>query len=234
MLESALRRCRWAMLAGAACAGIPGWLAAAPGEGRIPALIGHDGRYALMVDGAPFLMLGAQANNSSNYPAMLPQVWPALEQLGANTLEMPVAWEQIEPKDAQFDFTSLDTLLGEPRPHQMRVVLLWFGTWKNNGPNYAPAWVKLDNARFPRLINAKGEVKNSLTPLAPATLEADRKAFARLMRHLKETDGARTVIMVQVENETGTYRALRDYSPLAERAFAAPVPERLLKALHKD
>ncbi len=57
----------------------------------LPHLGGHDGRHALIVDGAPFWILGAQANNSSNAPAQLPMVWAAIDRLGANTLEMPVA-----------------------------------------------------------------------------------------------------------------------------------------------
>ncbi len=75
---------RWAM-AGAALAMVAGSVAQArPGDA--PVLVRKDGRHALMVDGAPFLILGVQANNSSNYPEMLPQVWPMVERLHANTL----------------------------------------------------------------------------------------------------------------------------------------------------
>jgi beta-galactosidase GanA len=197
----------------------------------IPSLIERNGRRALLVDGEPFLILGAQVNNSSNYPAMLPNVWPAIERLHANTVEVPVAWEQIEPREAQFDFSFVDTLLAQARQHKLHLVLLWFGTWKNNGPNYAPDWVKLDNQRFPRVLDSHGQIKGSLSPLARATLDADRAAFAALMHHLREVDTARTVVMMQVENETGTYGSVRDYSPLAQRAFEAAVPADLLAAL---
>jgi beta-galactosidase GanA len=200
----------------------------------LPKLVAKDGRHALMVDGAPFLMLGMQVNNSSNYPSQMPKVWPAVKALQANTVEVPIAWEQIEPVEGTFDFSYLDLLLKQARENDVRLVLLWFGTWKNNGPNYAPEWVKLDNKRFPRVINAKGEVKNSLSPHFPATLEADRKAFVQLMRHLKAADPDHTVILVQPENETGTYGAVRDFSPTAQKLFDGPVPAELVKAMKKQ
>ncbi len=202
-------------------------------EASLPHIVRDGDRYALMVDDAPFLMLGAQVNNSSAWPAALPKVWPAMERLGVNTMEIPIAWQQIEATEGQFDFAFLDTLLTQAREHHIRLVLLWFGTWKNNNPNYAPDWVKLDNARFPRVINAKGETMNSLSPLFPATLEADKTAFAALMRHLKAVDPQHTVLMMQVENESGVYGAVRDHSPTAEAAFQGPVPDALVKALGK-
>jgi beta-galactosidase GanA len=200
---------------------------------ELPRLIHNEGRHALLVDGRPYLILGAQVNNSSNYPAMLPKVWPAIEQLQANTVLVPVAWEQIEARPGNFEFSFVDTLLGQAREHHVHLILLWFGTWKNTSASYTPEWVKLDAAHYPRLIDAKGERTVTLSPHATATLEADRKAFVQLMRHLKQIDGQHTVIMVQVENEAGTYGSLRDYSPAAQKLFAAAVPTTLLRTLKK-
>ena len=199
----------------------------------IPQIVRQGDRYALTVDGAPYVVLAAQVNNSSNWPAELPKVWPDIDKIGANTLEMPIAWEQIEPVQGQFDFSFLDTLLAQAREHHVHLVLLWFGTWKNSHPTYAPAWVKLNNNRYPRVVTQDGGVVDSLSPLFPATLEADKAAFSALMRHVKAVDPQHTVIMVQVENETGTWGSVRDYSPTAQAAFAGPVPESLLKALGK-
>jgi len=83
------------------------------------------------------------------------------------------------------------------------------------------------------VITAKGEVRNSLSPHFAATLDADRKAFVALMRHLKAADPDHTVIMVQPENEVGTYNAVRDFSLTAQTLFDGPVPAPLLKAMNK-
>src|SRR5206468_2602436 len=119
----------------------------------------------------------------------------------------------IEARQGKFDFSFVDTLIGQAREHSVHLILLWFGTWKNTSPSYAPEWVKLDTARYPRILDTKGERMVTLSPHATVTLEADRSAFIQLMRHLKETDSQHTVIMVQVQNEPGTYGSVRDYSP---------------------
>lgn len=200
----------------------------------LPRIESRNGHHALIVDGKPFLMLGAQVNNSSNYPAMLPEVWPVIEKLHANTVEVPIAWEQIEPREGQFDFSFLDELLLQARAHNVRLVLLWFGTWKNTAPGYAPEWVKLDQKRFPHMINAKGEVHYSLSPHYRSTLEADKRAFVKLMDHLKAADPQNTVIMIQPENEAGSYGSARDFSPVAQKLFDGPVPTPLLKQMKKS
>jgi beta-galactosidase GanA len=174
-------------------------------------------------------MLGVQAHNSSNYPGALPKVWAAVKDVHANTLEIPVAWEQIEPVEGKFDFSYVDTLVAQARQKGVRLVLLWFGTWKNTGPAYTPEWVKFDNQRFPRMIDKDGKDSYCLTPLGEQTLKADTRAFVALMSHLKKIDGERhTVIMVQVENEVGTYGSVRDFGPKAEAMFRQPVPQAVL------
>jgi hypothetical protein len=82
------------------------------------------GRYALFVNDAPYLMLSAQVHNSSSWPAELPKVWPAMEYLHVNTVEMLVYREQFEPRPGVYDTALIDTLLAEARQHQVHLVIL--------------------------------------------------------------------------------------------------------------
>jgi hypothetical protein len=199
----------------------------------MPRLEQKGGRFALVVDGKPFLVLGAQINNSSAWPATLPNVWPALEAMHVNTVEAPVYWEQMEPEPGKFDFSNVDALLAGAREHHLRLVLLWFGTWKNGQAHYIPEWMKNDTERYPRALSAYGKVLPVLSSNSANNLEADKHAFAALMRHLREADAAqRTVIMVQVENESGSIGTVRDHSPAAKKEFAGTVPPALATALH--
>lgn len=146
--------------------------------------IDRNGKHpALIVDGAPYLVLGAQVNNSSAWSATLPAVWPTMAELGANTVEAPVYWETLEPKEGRFDFTQVDALLQGARTHHLRLVLLWFGTWKNGGPGYAPNWIKRDPQRFPLVRKPNGEPVFSLSPFGKATLAADIHVIYMRSRH---------------------------------------------------
>jgi Domain of unknown function (DUF5597)/Glycosyl hydrolases family 35 len=200
-----------------------------------PKIVQKDGRYALIVEGRPFLVLGGQIHNSSAWPTELPQVWESMAALHANTIEAPVYWEQFEPQQGSFDFTNVDRLVEDARSHNLRVILLWFGTWKNGNMHYVPAWVKADTQRFPRITRPDGDPIDVLSPLSRNTLDADKTAFVTLMRHLKQIDNEQhTVLMIQVENESGNIGSVRDNSPEANREFADRVPMDLLTATHKQ
>jgi hypothetical protein len=201
---------------------------------QAPKIVQQDGRYALMVDGQPYLILGGQIHNSSGWPSELPQVWKSLDALHANTVEAPVYWEQFEPQEGKFDYTNVDQIVEGARAHGLHVVLLWFGTWKNGNDHYAPQWVKIDGKRFPRVVRPDGAPIDVLSPLGHETLEADKTAFVTLMRHLKQIDGEQhTVLLIQVENESGNIGSVRDNSAEANREFAGQVPGDLLAAAQK-
>lgn len=192
------------------------------------------GSYRLMVDGRPFLILGAQVHNSSAWKEQLDRAWPLYKQLNANTAEVPVYWEVVEPQPGKFDFTSVGMMIEGARKNNLRLVLLWFGTWKNGVMDYVPQWIKQDPTRYPRMRNRAGDQIRVLSPLSTETRAADARAFSALMRHLKEVDQEqRTVIMVQVENEAGSLETDRDYSPAANQLFQGQVPSELVRALKK-
>ncbi|HZL77192.1 MAG TPA: DUF5597 domain-containing protein [Bacteroidales bacterium] len=195
----------------------------------MPQIIEKDGRHALLVDGLPFFMLGGQAHNSSAWSGMMPQVWSAVKTMNANTLEIPIYWEQIEPQPGKFDFSLVDTLLKQGREHNVRLVLLWFATWKNGSSHYMPEWMKHDPVKYPVITSRNGQPVDSPSPHTQAGMEADAMAFAAVMGHLKSADPQHTVIMVQVENEPGAWGSVRDYSSTAQKLFEGQVPAELLK-----
>ena len=199
------------------------------GVGTIPKIIEKDGHHALIVDGQPFLMLGGQAHNSSGWPGMLPQVWCAIKSMHANTLEVPIYWEQIEGQPGKFDFSLVDTILKQGREHKVHLVLLWFASWKNGSSHYMPEWMKREPAKYPNITGRTGQPVDSPSPHTNAAMEADAKAFAEVMGHLKKADPQHTVLMVQVENEPGAWGSVRDFSPSAQKLFEGNVPPELLK-----
>ncbi|HYD25982.1 MAG TPA: DUF5597 domain-containing protein [Croceibacterium sp.] len=181
-------------------------LMAAPATAEsIPRLEKRGEAMQLTLDGAPFLVLGGELGNSeASSRAAMRAHWPRLQAMHLNTVLAPVYWELVEPEEGRFDFTTVDGLLEDARAHDMRLVLLWFGTWKNSMSSYVPSWVKRDATRFARTVGADGRAQEIISAFSAEARDADARAFAALMRHLRAADGdARTVIMVQVENEVG-------------------------------
>jgi hypothetical protein len=199
----------------------------------IPHLERNGNRFALVVDGHPFFILGGQINNSSSWPSALDGALAGALALHVNTVEAPVYWEQIEPTRRTFDFSNVEMLVDQARARNLHLILLWFGTWKNGQNHYVPEWIKSDPKTYPREENAYGKLLDVMSPNSAANLDADKAAFSALMRHLKSIDGSQhTVLMMQVENESGSVGSVRDFSPAAQRLFDGVVPAELSKALH--
>lgn len=200
------------------------------GKHELPRLRAHGSAVQLVVDGAPFLILGGELGNSTaSSLESLSAVWPRVVAMGLNTLLLPVYWELIEPREGEFDFTLVAAALTGARAHGLRLVLLWFGSWKNSMSTYVPGWVKADRRRFPFAERANGHRLEILSAFGEENVRADARAFSALMRHLAIVDGhEHTVIMVQVENEVGMLDEAADRSMPARAAFAQAVPTALL------
>jgi beta-galactosidase GanA len=194
--------------------------------------------FRLVVRGKPMLMLAGELGNSSaSSEAYMAPHWARLRAMHLNTVLAPVSWELIEPREGQFDWSSVDMLIRQARAADLHLVFLWFGAWKNSMSTYVPGWVKRDQARFPRAALPNGQSVEILSAFSPDNLHADAKAYAALVAHIKAVDGERnTVLMVQVENEMGMLPVARDYGPLAEAAFRQPVPSALIDYMvtHRD
>jgi beta-galactosidase GanA len=187
----------------------------------------------LVVDGKPVLILGGELGNSSaSSGAYMKEHWPRLKAMNLNTVLAPVSWELIEPTEGKFDWTSVDELLRDARAQDLKLVILWFGAWKNSMSTYVPAWVKRDQQRFPRAQLANGSGVEILSTFSANTRDADVRAFSAFMEYLKRVDGDKnTVLMVQVENEIGMLPVARERGPVADKLFAGPVAPELMRSL---
>jgi beta-galactosidase GanA len=208
-------------------------VAAGLGAAELPRLRQQGTATQLIVDGQPFLVRGGELGNSSGEPGYLRPFWPKLQAMNLNTVVAPVYWDVLEPAEGKFDFATVDGLIADARANEMRLVLLWFGSWKNSMSCYVPPWVKRDQTRFPRSQDSAGRGMEILSPFHAENRTTDARAFAGLMRHLKSNDPEHTVILVQVENEIGMIPEARDHSPEAEKQFASPVPAALMDYLAK-
>ena len=203
-------------------------------EAAIPHLETHGSAVQLVVKDKPMLLLAGELGNSSASSAsyMAPH-WARLQRMHLNTVLAPVSWELVEPEENHFDWQPVDSLIKAARAHDLKLVLLWFGAWKNSMSTYVPSWVKRDESRFPRAQLPDGRGEDILSAFSPALRDADAHAFAALMMHLKQVDqNDNTVLMIQVENEMGMLPVARDYSAVATQRFNESVPPLLIQKLN--
>ena len=205
-------------------------------QNSLPALRKQGDVTQFIVDGKPFIMLGGELGNSSASTIQNMQaIWPKLKAMHLNTVLVPVYWELLEPQEGKFDFSLIRDLISEARKQEIKIVFLWFGSWKNSMSSHAPAWVKLNQDKYPRVKDNTGRSQEILSSFSENNLQADLRAFEKLMGFIKEFDGTQhTVIMVQVENEIGMLPSARDYQTLATAAFQKPVPAELIQYLQQN
>ncbi|CAN5562127.1 hypothetical protein BH23BAC1_BH23BAC1_40770 [soil metagenome] len=198
----------------------------------LPEVKKENNKFTFYVDQKPFIILGAQLWNSSAWPELTDNFWEQAKELRCNTSEAPVYWQNIEPQPGKFNFKELDHLILSAREQQMKLVLLWFGTYKNGRSQYAPPWILENPTQYPRMQNSSGEDIYVLSAVSRTNLEADKKAFVEVMKHIKEIDAQhQTVIMMQVQNEPGSMWTNRDYSEAANELYNAQIPEQLTDGL---
>lgn len=184
----------------------------------------------IMVQGKPFLSIGGQSHNSSSYELnKMEPTWNSIRAIHGNTLATPIPWDAWEPVEGEFNKKFVTDLIDEARRQDIKLSLLWFGTWKNGTMQYCPAWVKRDKERFQRCLHKDGTEILQLSAFCPASYEADKKAFIELIKLLKEYDAKeQTVIAVQIENEAGIQGGTRrDFSVYGEAAYQAAVPAKI-------
>lgn len=187
------------------------------------------------VNGKPFFSIGGQVNNSSTHSRKtLEKALRAIELFEMNTIAVPIYWYQIEPEEGNFDFEQIEFVLEEARKRSLKVVFLWFGSWKNGASHYVPSWVKKDKMRFKWALNQVGARTRILSPLCNEAKMADINAFTHVMKYIKEVNEDDTVIAVQVENEPGLLGTPRDYSPSANEIFNDTIPEDMIRFLEKN
>jgi hypothetical protein len=191
---------------------------------QIPYLKKQGTAKQLIVEGKPFLLISGELHNSTcgGFISMRP-VWKRLAKKNLNSVIATVSWELIEPEEGEFDFSLVDSMILGAREAKLKLVLIWFASWKNAGSVYIPSWVKKDYKKYPRARDEHGKPLEILSAFGKASAQADAKAFAALMGHIRELDRKQqTVVMIQVENEMGVLDNLGETSGNARRDFCKP------------
>ncbi len=205
------------------------------GFAQMPQLSKAGNQTKMMVDGKPFLILGSEMHNSTGTDtAAVTAVMKQAKAMNMNTVLGYAYWEMVEPTEGKFNFDLVDHLIKSAEKKNLKLILVWFGSWKSTTSSYAPEWVKTNPKRFERYALKDGTTLEILSPFCDENLKADTKAYVALMQHLKEIDKKHTVIMLQPENEPGTFSSYRDFSPKAENTWNANVPNEVMDYLKNN
>ncbi len=201
----------------------------------VPTIKEINGVKQLYVNNKPYLIIGAELlNSSASSIVYMNDIWKRAKALNVNTIYLPITWQQLEPQEGRFDYSIVDSHIKSAQENGLKLIFLWFGSWKNGESHYTPDWVKTDMERFPRMLLNDGKISNVISNINKNCLAADLKAYKKLMQRIAQIDKYGTVIMMQIENEVGLLGSTRDFSPEATKLFAQRVPSELIKYINAN
>ena len=159
--------------------------------------------------------------------------WPRLKAMHLNTVLAPVYWELIEPAEGKFDWTSVDAMLRDARAHDLKLVVLWFGAWKNSMSTYVPSWVKRDRSAFPARAARRWQRAWRYSRRSRRTrCDADARAFAALMEHLEQVDARDTPCSwCRWRTRSACCPSRASAAPSRTSCLPGAVPRELMRAL---
>lgn len=71
-------------------------------------------------------------------------VWDRLAENGVRSLIGAASWQIVEPEEGKYDFAAVDDQGTQARARGIKLVLIWFGSYKNAKFSYTPSWVRRD------------------------------------------------------------------------------------------
>ena len=182
------------------------------------------------INGKPFFLIGGQVNNSSNYNKEdIIRSFKIAKELGLNSIAIPFYWDQIEPKEGKYDTSSVELVLKLCKENDLKLCLIWFGTYKNGASTHAPAYIKSNPDKYWPIYTTNGHISATLSPMCKETNLRDKEAFRQLLLKVKELDKDNIVVAVQVENEAGSLGAARDYSERGNKLYNDKVPTEMVE-----
>lgn len=192
-------------------------------------VIKKNNRFYFLMDEKPCLLLGGEVHNSaaSTVISMEKNIWPFVNNLGLNTLLVPVYWENIETSPGVFNFDLIEAQLQKAAENKIKLVFLWFGLWKNGLSTYVPSWIKTDTENYFRVVNQKQEQLNCISPFCTKAIEADCRALSSLCQFISQHPLKDQLCMMQIQNEVGCLETARDHSRKAQQIYGSTLPEKI-------
>lgn len=214
---------------------------------EVSKLVTENNKTYVSVDDKPFPFLGAQIRLDAllNCDKMtineVEKYFKKAQELELNCVQIPISWNMVEPKENQYDYSIINSILQFVNKYNLKMELLWFSTnmvgdsFSYHIPQYA---LQEYNKRLSR--NDEGSFWNyygyQYTMILDDewVLEREIKAITALFNHIRYWDSQNgdkhPVISAQIHNEPDALMRwrieqkdlkYRDGTPLSkERAWA--------------